>query len=90
MSTVQYCLKLQNIIYCIVNLKKASLTIIKLQVLERHLHILYFKVLIKNLKTHMTSHNVALWDINIALWAIFLFIVTRIFHLGKMTYLTFN
>ena len=29
----------------------------------------------------MTSHNVALWDINIALWAIFLFIVTKIFHL---------
>ena len=37
----------------------------------------------------MTSHNVALWDIKIALWAIFLFIVTRIFHL-KMTYFTFN
>ena len=31
----------------------------------------------------MTSHNVALWDINIALWAVFLFIVTRIFHLQK-------
>ena len=29
----------------------------------------------------MTSHTVALWDINIALWAIFLFIVTRIFDL---------
>ena len=28
----------------------------------------------------MTSQNVALWDINIALWAIYLFIVTRIFH----------
>ena len=38
----------------------------------------------------MTSQNVALWDINIALWAMFLFIVTRIFHLRKMTYLTFN
>ena len=38
----------------------------------------------------MTSQNVALWDINIALSAIDLFIVTRIFHLGKMTYLTFN
>ena len=29
----------------------------------------------------MTSHNVALWDINIALWVMFLFIVTKIFHL---------
>ena len=29
----------------------------------------------------MTSQNVALWDINIALWAIILFIVTWIFHL---------
>ena len=29
----------------------------------------------------MTSQNVALWDINIALWAIFLFIVKRNFHL---------
>ena len=38
----------------------------------------------------MTSQNVALWDINIALWAIYLFIVTRIFRLWKMTYLTFN
>ena len=38
----------------------------------------------------MTSQNVALWDINIALWAMFLFIVTRICHLRKMTYLTFN
>ena len=27
----------------------------------------------------MTSHNVVLWDINIALWVIFLFIVTKIF-----------
>ena len=26
----------------------------------------------------MTSHNVALWDINITLWAIFLFIVYNI------------
>ena len=34
----------------------------------------------------MISHNVALWDINIALWVIFLFIVTKIFHLRKMTY----
>ena len=38
----------------------------------------------------MTSQNVALWDINIALWTMFLFLVTRIFHLLKMTYLTFN
>ena len=38
----------------------------------------------------MTSQNVALWDINIALWAMFLYIVTRIFHLRKMTYLTLN
>ena len=38
----------------------------------------------------MTSQNVALWDINIALWAIFLFMVKRIFHLWKRTYLTFN
>ena len=38
----------------------------------------------------MTSQNVALWDINIALWAMFLFIVTRIFHLRTMTYLNFN
>ena len=38
----------------------------------------------------MTSQNVALWNINIALWAIYLFIVTRIFHLWKMTYLTSN
>ena len=38
----------------------------------------------------MTSQNVALWDINIALWAMFLFMVTRIFHLQKMIYLTFN
>ena len=38
----------------------------------------------------MTTQNVALWDINIALWAMFLFIVTRIFHLLKMTYLVFN
>ena len=38
----------------------------------------------------MTSQNVALWDINIALWVIFLFIVTKIFHLWKMTYLSFN
>ena len=27
----------------------------------------------------MTSQNVALWDVNIALWAIYLFIVTQIF-----------
>ena len=51
---------------------------------------LCFKVLIKNLKTQMTLQNIALWDINIALWAIFLFIVTRIFHLWKMTYLTLS
>ena len=38
----------------------------------------------------MTSQNVAMWDINIALWIIFLFIVTKIFHLRKMTYLSFN
>ena len=38
----------------------------------------------------MTSQNVALWNINIALWAIYLFIVTRIFHLWNMTYLAFN
>ena len=38
----------------------------------------------------MTSQNVALWNINIALWAMFLFIVTRIFHLRKMTCLTSN
>ena len=38
----------------------------------------------------MTSQNFALWDINIALWAIYLFIVTRIFHLWKMTYWTFD
>ena len=38
----------------------------------------------------MTSHNVALWDINIALWVIFLFIVTKIFHLRKIACLTFN
>ena len=38
----------------------------------------------------MTSQNVALLDINIALCAMFLFIVTRIFHLRKMTYFTFN
>ena len=38
----------------------------------------------------MISQNVALWDINLALWAIYLFIVTRIFHFGKMTYLAFN
>ena len=38
----------------------------------------------------MTSQNVALWDINIALWAIFLFIETTIFHVWKMTYLIFN
>ena len=38
----------------------------------------------------MTSQNVALWNINIALWVTFLFIVTKIFHLWKMTYLTFN
>ena len=38
----------------------------------------------------MVSQNVAMWDINIALWAIFLFIVTRIFHFWKMIYLTFN
>ena len=25
----------------------------------------------------MTSHNVALWDIDIALWAVFLFIVRK-------------
>ena len=47
-------------------------------------------ILIKISKTHLTSQNVALWDINIALCAIYLFIVTRIFHLWKMTYLTFN
>ena len=29
----------------------------------------------------MTSQNIALWDIKIALWAIFLFIVTRIFYI---------
>ena len=29
----------------------------------------------------MTSHNVALWDMNIALWDIFLFRVTKIFHI---------
>ena len=28
----------------------------------------------------MTSQNVALWDINIALWVMFLFIVTQIFQ----------
>ena len=38
----------------------------------------------------MTSQNVALLDINIALWVTFLFIVTKTFHLWKMTYLTFN
>ena len=38
----------------------------------------------------MTSQNVALWDINIALEDIFLFIVTKIFHLWKMTYLIFS
>ena len=38
----------------------------------------------------MTSQNVALWDINKALWVIFLFIVTKVFHLWKMTYLSFN
>ena len=38
----------------------------------------------------MTSQNVAFWDINIALWDMFLFIVTRILHLRKMTYLIFN
>ena len=38
----------------------------------------------------MTSQNVALWDINKALWVIFLFIVTKIFQLWKMTYLSFN
>ena len=38
----------------------------------------------------MTSQNVALWDINIALLAIYLFIVTPIFNLWKMTYLSFN
>ena len=58
---------------------------------RRKYNIFYvFKVLIKNLKTQLTSQNVALWDINIAFWAIYLFIVTRIFHLWKMTYLTFN
>ena len=31
----------------------------------------------------MTSQNVALWDINIALWAMFLFIVTMIFSSPK-------
>ena len=29
----------------------------------------------------MTAQNVALWDINIALWVKFLFIVTKIFRL---------
>ena len=38
----------------------------------------------------MRSQNIALWDINIALSAIDLFIVTRIFQLWKMTYFTFN
>ena len=38
----------------------------------------------------MISQNVALWDINIVLWAIYLFIVTRTFHLWKITHLTFN
>ena len=38
----------------------------------------------------MKSQNVALWDINIALWVIFLFIVTQIFHLWKITYLTLS
>ena len=40
-----------------------------------------FKVLIKKLKTHMTSQNIALKDIKIALWDIILFIVTEIFQL---------
>ena len=31
----------------------------------------------------MTSQDVALWDINIALWVIVLLIVTKIFHLRK-------
>ena len=57
--------------------------------------LLYYKLTLwafgsGELKTQMTSQNVALWDINIALWVIFLFILTRIFHLWKMTYLTFN
>ena len=39
----------------------------------------------------MTSQNDALWDINTALWDIYLFnIVMKIFHLWKMSYLTFS
>ena len=38
----------------------------------------------------MISQNVAWWDINIALWAMFLFIVTRMFHLRNTTCFTFN
>ena len=58
---------------------KTLLNIIKLHILERNLHILCFKVLIKNLKTQMISENVALWDISIALWVIFLFIAINVF-----------
>ena len=34
----------------------------------------------KKKNTQLISQNVALWDINIPLWVIFLFIVTKIFH----------
>ena len=40
---------------------------------------LCYKVLIKNLKSQMTSQKVSLWDINIALWVIFLFTAMKIF-----------
>ena len=65
--------------------KVTLLTIIELQIPERNLHILCFKVLIKNLKMQMASQNVALRDVNIALWVIFLF-VAEIFFFGCEKY----
>ena len=85
---MQYCLKLQNIMYCIRNKKNNIVNNHRTSSSRKKSNIFY--VLKFLLKPQMTSQNVALWNINIALWVTFLFIVTKIFHLWKMTYLTFN
>ena len=47
---------------------------------QKEIYMFYvFKVLIKSLKPQITSQNVALRDINIALWVISLFIVMKFF-----------
>ena len=44
----------------------------------------------QNLKAQMTSQNVVLWNINIAMWIVLLIIALKFFQMWKMSYLTFN